>query len=286
MAVTPRAVARKVFHTLLSVVRHEVPDNLFWSAYEPRNFGDWMGPYLFQKMCGREPRLRKPSTRSAQTTCVAVGSIMRHVQAPNAVIWGAGIISREDTFVQPYRICAVRGPLTRDRVIELGYDCPAVYGDPAILLPAVYRPALGTRLDEVGLVPHFIHYEEAKRLYASHPSLRVVDATQPVEAVIDDICRCRRIVSSSLHGLIVAHAYGVPAARGDMTADLDGDGVKFLDYFASGGVTDPGPPLDLRGVPGPTEMARFVDEAPQPDLAPLLVPLLRACPFPTNWFES
>jgi hypothetical protein len=46
-------------------------------------------------------------------------------------------------------------------------------------------------------------------------------------------------VSSSLHGIILAHAYGIPVAWTEFSTGLKGDGVKFLDHYASVGITDP-----------------------------------------------
>jgi hypothetical protein len=39
--------------------------------------------------------------------------------------------------------------------------------------------------------------------------------------------------SSSLHGVIVSHAFGVPSIWMASSKPLHGDGVKFDDYFAS-----------------------------------------------------
>lgn len=53
-----------------------------------------------------------------------------------------------------------------------------------------------------------------------------------VEKTINEICSCRFIYSSSLHGLIVSHAYGIPALWFEHTR-LTGDRFKFYDYFSS-----------------------------------------------------
>src|SRR5690606_2919216 len=58
----------------------------------------------------------------------------------------------------------------------------------------------------------------------------------PELAVVDQIRACRVILSSSLHGLVVAHAYGIPAAWVQFSDKLSGDGSKFRDHAASIGV--------------------------------------------------
>ena len=47
---------------------------------------------------------------------------------------------------------------------------------------------------------------------------------------LKEIAACRRVVSSSLHGLVVAHSLGVPAAF----VRAEGiDDFKFRDYFSA-----------------------------------------------------
>jgi hypothetical protein len=47
------------------------------------------------------------------------------------------------------------------------------------------------------------------------------------------ILACEHILSSSLHGIIVAHAYGIPAVQVQFSDRIFGDGVKYHDYFLS-----------------------------------------------------
>jgi hypothetical protein len=93
--------------------------------------------------------------------------------------------------------------------------------------------------------------------------------------VIDAIASCRAILSSSLHGIIAAHAYGVPATWVKPSDRPKGDGFKFLDYWASMGRDDvkplpfeAGKPVDLGlgfSTPGQVRVDLFA--------------LLQACPF-------
>jgi pyruvyltransferase len=274
---------RKIFHYYL---RRESSRNLFWSVYKPTNFGDLIGPYLFRHFTGLEPRLTSPSPLKFETTYVTVGSILRHVSGDNAIVWGSGIISMQDVFMQPHRVCAVRGPLTRKRFIELGYNCPEVYGDPAILLPSVYRPPSTRKPYQLGLVPHFIHYEQALDLFGDNRDIKIVDVTQPIEAVINAICNCQAIASSSLHGLIVAHSYQIPAAWVSLEGKLDGDGTKFKDYLAAGGISNSSEPMLIGQTTSTEEIQSFVYRSLQPELSHLLGPLIRSCPFKSNWFSG
>lgn len=250
---------------------------MFWWRGPPDNFGDWIGPYLYRARTGHEPLYRRPNNRSPTTTLVTAGSLIHTVQQ-DCVVWGSGIIRRNSPVRRPQETLAVRGPLTRQRFLVLGYPCPEVYGDPAILMPLHCNPGPSSGLP-LALVPHYVHFEEAVRLYGSEPAVRIVDVRQPVEVVVQAITSCPAVISSSLHGLIIAHSYGLPAARGVFATGLGGDGVKFDDYLLSGGVYETPEPVFLSNVRPVDELVSLANEAPFPDLESLRPGLLVSCPF-------
>lgn len=249
--------------------------SVYWSWYAPRNFGDWITPYLFGKLSGRAPQHRRPDRLApGERVLFGAGSILRHLQRPGvAVVWGSGVIAATDRFAAPLRTHAVRGPLTRARMRALGYPCPAVYGDPGLLLPRVHRPRHGTRF-RLGLIPHFAELAAV----AARPlpdGWVLIDVTRPVEEVADAIAACDRTVSSSLHGIVVSHAYGVPCARIAADVPLHGDGTKFLDHYAALGRPAPRPARWEDVTPHGLRALDFVAE----DVGALQDRLLAACPF-------
>lgn len=250
--------------------------NLFWSWYAPRNFGDWVTPYLFEKMTGSEAVLcGTRHLKPGATTVVGCGSVLRHIRRPGvAVVWGSGIIDSADVFERPLQTLAVRGPRTRARMRALGYDCPEVFGDPGLMLPLVY-PARRAAGHAVGIIPHFSELEQFRAL-ALPQDWRLVDVTRPLEQVVDSIVACGRTVSSSLHGVVVSHAYGVPSAWAVAGTELHGDGVKFSDYFEAVGVADAAPCAWGPVLEGDLSGARFL----APDVSGAQAALQQSCPFP------
>lgn len=223
--------------------------------YEP-NFGDALNPYLLEKLSGYKVeycpehrpffkvelrrflsnplyfdrnRLKWPETK--EPVIMAIGSMLEHAR-PNYHIWGTGFL-RESGKCAGGTFYAVRGKYTSQKLVEQGFPRCDVYGDPALLLPLVYpQKQLKCKAPDkvLGIIPHYADYFEVNN---SFPNQRVINLnTYEVESVIDQFLRCEYILSSSLHGLIVAHAYGIPALwiHGNGTGN---DNIKFFDYFSS-----------------------------------------------------
>lgn len=94
--------------------------------------------------------------------------------------------------------------------------------------------------------------------------------TDDYKDVIDQIAQSKLIISSSLHGVILADAYGVPSVwyRG-LGKDID---FKYRDYYGSTGRT-------LDAVPTSVEEAMETKPLPLPDLKPLQEKLMEVFPY-------
>ena len=251
--------------------------NLYWSWYEPRNFGDWIGPYLYQAMLGHMPFYLKRSHHNLGDCFFTVGSILRRIHVPDkAIVWGSGIISAADEIARPKSVLAVRGPRSRQRLMELGYSCPEIFGDPAILLSEYYKPKTKPISGLVGLIPHFFDYEIVKS--TSPQDVFVINVAKPVDEVIDDIAKCELTLSSSLHGLIVSHTYNVPTVWIRSINKLVGDDCKFHDHFEAIGIGNIAP-TEISYTSSSKELCRYSEVATLADLSVLRTNLLGCCPF-------
>lgn len=166
---------------------------------------------------------------------ISVGSIIEEA-TENTVVWGAGVSARNSFISRKADIRAVRGYRTIERMRNLGINADnASIGDPAILLPDLYNPAVGEK-KKLGIIPHNCDFEEINTrlsdLTASGDVVVISLRNNDVESVIRQIVSCDTIVSTSLHGIIVAHAYSIPALWIE-NCPLIGDGSKFFDYFSS-----------------------------------------------------
>ena len=202
------------------------------------NYGDLLGKYLAEKISGKKVQWLRANKfyfkNLWQPVYVTIGSILEHI-GTHCTVWGSGIISR-DAQVAGATFLAVRGPLSRKRLQELNYNCPAVYGDPALLLPLYYHPKTEKKY-KLGVIPHINDYEVVKEWYQNMEQVKVIHfRTNDVEQTTDEILSCEYILSSSLHGVIVAHAYQTPAVQVRFSNNIHGDGVKYHDYFLSVGL--------------------------------------------------
>ncbi|WP_208294146.1 polysaccharide pyruvyl transferase family protein [Ilumatobacter fluminis] len=154
-----------------------------------------------------EERLAEPVGHRRLLT---IGSILHFAQGGDTV-WGSGINGkyREIPAVPRLDVRAVRGPLTRDALVCLGQDVPEVFGDPALLIgkyfprSAYLRPNINR--SRTAIVPNLHDW----RHFSGDP--RAVNPRWPVHRVLARIANSSLVVGSSLHGIIVAESFGIPA---------------------------------------------------------------------------
>ncbi len=131
---------------------------------------------------------------------------------------------------------ALRGALSRD---ALGAQHTLPLGDPG-LFAAAMLPGRPVRKG-IGIVPHYIDKPAPMVAALSQlPGVRIIDVKAGGMEVVAQIAQCAVVLSSSLHGLVVADALGLPNHRLQFLGRLKGGDHKFLDKaypFDSGATT-------------------------------------------------
>lgn len=178
------------------------------------NLGDYLSPIVVSYMLDRGG-VSFDNELTSTKNLYAIGSILL-MGYQNATIWGAGFpfepgFLRSFPHRYPFRkldVRAVRGPLTKRTLEKLGHKCSDNFGDPAILMPLIYNPSQDKLFDCL-VIPHYSTETTIKKKY---PALNFASMqTRDYKKVIDLICSSRKVISSSLHGVILAESYGVPA---------------------------------------------------------------------------
>jgi predicted O-linked N-acetylglucosamine transferase (SPINDLY family) len=217
---------------------------LHWFAGTP-NWGDILNPEMAEAISGKKPIYHMPNLTSQREFYLCTGSVLALANR-YATVWGSGYISDTAQCIEPpKKICAVRGPLTRKKLLSQGIECPEVYGDPALLYPRFYQPKSVKKKYKLGIIPHYIDKENPWVLQQyDKQGIAVLNVqTEDLNSFVDAVLSCERVVSSSLHGLIVADAYGVPSLWARFSDQVIGGDFKFQDYFASVGRTEDKPLL-------------------------------------------
>lgn len=232
-----KTVKNTIYNTTKIIVSREQYIIAFWWKGIENNWGDALNPILIESMTGKKPIVSTEVFNIKKNTvyCV-IGSILEASSEDNLVVWGSGFITSNSKFkVKPKEICAVRGPRTRELILKNGIYCPKVYGDPAILYSCFYKPKVEKKY-KLGIIPHYVDQDNTLlNMFKNESSVLIIDILSGINNVIDDICSCEMVASSSLHGIIAADSYGIPSIWIEFSKKITGDGFKFYDYFESVG---------------------------------------------------
>ncbi len=243
----------------------------------PYNLGDYLGYVIVDWMLAQKGlSLDDYVEKKKHLLTVGSGAVKSY---QNMTVWGSGVERELAYFIRKFfqrswfrklDIRAVRGPLTRDYLINLGHDCPEVYGDPAILMPLIYygTEGGGSKMYDISIIPQLVTEGKIKERY---PDSHIISMnTDDYKSVIDQIVQSRLIISSSLHGVILADAYGVPSVwyRG-LQEEVD---FKYLDYYASTG-------RKPRVIPTTIEEAINCEPLPLPNLKTMQDGLIQSFPY-------
>lgn len=176
------------------------------------NFGDELGALILKKLGYKVRRVA-----FAKADVLLTGTMLdpAEIKNPTATVIGTGSGYTHES-VHQFNALAVRGQLTAN---NLGVDVPL--GDLGLLASRIW-PKQPAKYN-IGIVRHYVDKDEYE--YAD----LIIDATEDAETVVKKISSCRLILSSSLHGLIVADSYGIPNMRIARDDVISGN-WKWLDY--------------------------------------------------------
>ncbi len=205
----------------------------YWWNETP-NFGDALAPLLLEHFSD----LKVEWAAISHARIASIGSILEHIPPLwDGYILGSGRL-KENSGLHlcgirsgvTAKILALRGPLTAKSI-------PGTYalGDPGILANELV--GMQEKKYDLGVLPHFSDttlYPKYLGLIPKKSAMRLIHPSGDPLTVLREIGACHRIVTSSLHGMIVADAFGIPRkVEYSRNMDKDGGDFKFRDYSAS-----------------------------------------------------
>lgn len=280
------------------------------------NLGDALGPIVVAILAGLP--VRNVPFKSREMRLCAIGTIVHKMRNGTVHIWGTGVDARRnamtpgpaDFSVPPeteFVVHAVRGPFSRAAFRSAGVEVPPIYGDAAWFLPRIIPPHV-EKTSELGVVLHVSELVERHPLSGPLPEFRryhvpaslaasvkiIVTYHDPtLEALrskLNEILACKRIVSTSFHGMMLADAYRIPCAffslqRGggtmlDAFTDRERMDHRFADFYAGSGRSKVPTYCQDRGTPTDWEdVIVFIDRCWEP-IDNEFADLLGAFPLP------
>lgn len=252
------------------------PVPLCWAATTLRqpyaNLGDALSPVIVSALSGLP--IVHQRFDSASERLASVGTIGHGLKNGSVHLWGTGIDGKRHPYHRhltyyerpentEFTIHALRGPFSARVFEKQGIPVTDAYGDPVMLLPKIMAPAT-EKTHELGIVVHISELSELKdgaavrnelgRYYIPgdlRDSVKIIttltDANlTALEDRVREMTACKRILSTSLHGLVIAETYGIPCAyfrpfgRGPLQVDLMDEQVfldhRVRDYYAGMGL--------------------------------------------------
>lgn len=174
----------------------------------------------------------------------------------SCAIWGTGFIEdfagrniyllRKNT-----QFIALRGARTKETIEKaLGRSINPVLCDGGILCSELIEKRDVNKY-EVGLIPHFMEIKLAdekgiiEQFSKMYPEGKIIDLRQDPLKVVQEISECQYVISSSLHGCIVADSFHIPNIRVRFSG-IPGTGYKFDDYYSGYGLEIPAVLVDTK----------------------------------------
>ncbi|BBM83598.1 polysaccharide pyruvyl transferase family protein [Candidatus Uabimicrobium amorphum] len=214
------------------------PLKIYWSASlknGKKNFGDWLSPTICEIITRRRVVWAPPQ----KCDLAAVGSILQKFTKnrwwrPVKNIWGSGFLEQKSPFCSQHNFHAVRGKysaqIIRNKDIE-------ILGDPGLLCYLLSTPSPHKKY-ALGIVPHYKDQENklVHNFAKNNKHVVVIDILSDPHNFIQRVQECEIILSSSLHGLIVADTFSIPNAWVCLSSLVRGNGFKFYDYYSAFGI--------------------------------------------------
>jgi len=194
------------------------------------NFGDLINPLITRYVSGCE---LKWTINQNLPFLLSTGSLMT-AAVKTTIIWGTGVMSKTIGTgpLDPENIYLLRGKLSQDYIhVKFGVRLKVPHADPSIILPEIF-PFTKEKKYKLGYIPHYVDTRLKFTEYLRKQGVLIIESWD-VLTYLEKMNMCENIISSSLHGCIIADAYDIPNKWITVSDKVVGKGFKFRDYYSS-----------------------------------------------------
>lgn len=195
------------------------------------NFGDLIGPKVVEKILERKGVVNNEGSTVGKRL-LTVGSIL-HFAKNTDTIWGTGRNGKIPYGLHKFKeldVRAVRGPLTREFLLQKEILCPEIYGDPALLLPELFeefKKKSNNKRYDLTIIPNLNDLEIFEKYKEN-----LINPCADFYSIIERIAQSKFVVGSSLHAIVVAESFGIPARLIQGNSEPS---FKYEDYYLGTG---------------------------------------------------
>lgn len=195
----------------------------YWWRQRP-NFGDLLTPILCEHFLGVKVEWSAPT----DAELVAIGSALDvFPQDWTGTIAGTGKLHERSVVPPGATILGLRGRLT-----AAGIPGDFCLGDPGLLADELVDVGR-SKVFDLTVIPHWTDHGGVLAQQFAYLNPHVINPGDDPLRIVTEIGQSKKIVSSSLHGIIIADAFGVPRRAEQfpmINSRHEGGTFKFEDY--------------------------------------------------------
>lgn len=251
------------------------------------NFGDILNEYIPEKLFNC--KIVRQDIYKADAAFI--GSILSHFLSwdnidPNNLpvlnVWGSGLIRNtpmNKKLIRNLKVYALRGKYTKElleKYCNTIYDVPL--GDPGLLCSRVYTNFIKSKQYDYGIIPHYMDKYNANLKKLKLKNSIILDITECPEKFLAKLVKCKKVISSAMHGLIAADSFHIPNIRMILSNDIVGGDFKYNDYYSAFGIENHDR-IDLRTIKEPITQLDFSYKITKKQIDQIQNDLIRSFPY-------
>lgn len=230
--------------------------NIFICQPEMNNLGDSINALIISKILNKKVSIQPIK----KAEIIGIGSVLQLLFStnrssiflryfkpllkylkPKAYIWSSGFMREFENpnkirIKKRFEVVAIRGKLSRnilESIINKDLSCVPL-GDGGLLACNLLDKMPKKRF-KLGIIPHYVDCDNLNLLNKISdliPQSTIINIQGDILITLKKMAECEIIISSAMHGLIIADSLGVPNQWIRFSDKVAGGDFKFKDYYS------------------------------------------------------